>query len=85
MDISLPSVKFGKYIAIKLIAVICDGPTRPDVRYIVNHNGETRCDRCFMVGRRLDGKRISPNGKCTLRTDDNLVDSTSRPLRCENA
>uniref|UniRef100_A0A3Q0KUN2 Calcium-transporting atpase sarcoplasmic/endoplasmic reticulum type (Calcium pump),putative n=1 Tax=Schistosoma mansoni TaxID=6183 RepID=A0A3Q0KUN2_SCHMA len=68
-DMGPLSVKFNKYIAIKLTEVICDAPARSDVRYTVNHNGKAGCDRCVVNGRRLDGKMIFPNGEYTLRTD----------------
>ncbi|XP_018647961.1 hypothetical protein Smp_101840 [Schistosoma mansoni] len=61
-ETGLLSVRFNKYIAIKLTAVICDAPARPDVRYTVDHNGKAGCDRCVVNGRRLDGKMTFPNG-----------------------
>lgn len=73
---SLFSIKFNKYIAVKLSAVICDAPARSDVRYTVNHNGKAGCDRCIVVGRRLDGKMASPNGGYMLRTDDSFCRQT---------
>ncbi|VDP78248.1 unnamed protein product [Schistosoma mattheei] len=38
-DVGLFSVKFNKYIAIRLAAVMCDSPARSSVRYTANHNG----------------------------------------------
>ncbi|CAH8556974.1 unnamed protein product [Schistosoma intercalatum] len=69
-DVGLFSVKFNKCIAIRLAAVICDAPARSSVRYTVNHNGKAGCDRCTVLGRRLEGKTTFPNGVHTLRTDD---------------
>ncbi|VDP80118.1 unnamed protein product [Schistosoma mattheei] len=69
-DVCLFSVKFNKFIAIRLAAVICDAPARSSVRYTVNHNGKAGCDRCTIIGRRLEGKTTLPTGVYTLRTDD---------------
>ncbi|CAH8557459.1 unnamed protein product [Schistosoma margrebowiei] len=69
-DVGLFSVKFNKCIAIRLAAVICDAPARSSVRYTVNHNGKAGCDRCTVLGRRLEGKTTFANGVYTLRTDD---------------
>ncbi|VDP28686.1 unnamed protein product [Schistosoma margrebowiei] len=57
-DVGLFSVKFNKCIAIRLEAVICDAPARSSVRYTVNHNGKAGCDRCTVLGRRLEGPVI---------------------------
>uniref|UniRef100_A0A3Q0KTE6 DNA-directed RNA polymerase n=1 Tax=Schistosoma mansoni TaxID=6183 RepID=A0A3Q0KTE6_SCHMA len=75
-ETGLLSVRFNKYIAIKLTAVICDAPARSDVRYTVNHNGKAGCDRCVVDDRRLDGKMTFPNGEYTLRTDDSFRSQT---------
>ncbi|CAH8609413.1 unnamed protein product [Schistosoma rodhaini] len=75
-DMGLLSVRFNKYIAIKLTAVICDAPARSDVGCTVNHNGKAGCDRCVVNGRRLDGKMTFPNGEYTLRTDDSFRNQT---------
>ncbi|VDP64141.1 unnamed protein product [Schistosoma curassoni] len=64
-DMGLFSVKFNKYIGIRLAAVICDAPAPSSVRHTVNHNGKAGCDRCTVLGR-----RTFPNGVYTLRTDD---------------
>ncbi|VDP24712.1 unnamed protein product, partial [Schistosoma curassoni] len=69
-DVGLFSVKFNECIAITLAAVICDAPARSSVRHTVNHNGKAGCDRCIVVGRRLEGKTTFLNGVYTLRTDD---------------
>ncbi|VDO61626.1 unnamed protein product [Schistosoma margrebowiei] len=57
-DVGLFSVKFNKYIAIRLAAVICDPPARSSVRYTVNHNGNAGCDRCTVLARRLEGHKL---------------------------
>ncbi|CAH8673292.1 unnamed protein product [Schistosoma rodhaini] len=75
-ETGLLSVRFNKYIAIKLSAVICDAPARSDVRYTVNHNAKVGCDRCVVNGRRLDGTMTFPNGEYTLRTDDTFRNQT---------
>ncbi|VDP60750.1 unnamed protein product [Schistosoma mattheei] len=69
-DVGLFSVKFNKCISIRLAAVIYDAPARSSVRYTVNHNGKAGCDRCTVLGRRLEGKTTFPNGVYALRTDD---------------
>ncbi|VDP44907.1 unnamed protein product [Schistosoma mattheei] len=69
-DVGLFSVKFNKCIAIRLAAVIYDAPARSSVRYTVNHNSKAGCDRCTVLGRRLEGKTTFPIGVYTLRTDD---------------
>ncbi|XP_018648792.1 hypothetical protein Smp_138800 [Schistosoma mansoni] len=75
-DVDLLSVKFTKYIAISLYAVICDAPARSDVRYTVNHNGKVRCDRCTVFGGWLDEKTIFPNVEYTLLNDDSIRHQT---------
>ncbi|VDO62659.1 unnamed protein product [Schistosoma margrebowiei] len=72
-DVGLFSVKFNKCIAIRLAAVISDASTRSSVRYTVNHNGKAGCDRCTVIGRRLEGKTTFTNGVYTLRTDDTFL------------
>ncbi|VDP38149.1 unnamed protein product [Schistosoma margrebowiei] len=72
IDVGLFSVKFNKCIVIRLAAVICDVPARSSVRYTVNHNGKSGCNRCTVIERRLEEKTTFLNWVYTLRTDDNF-------------
>ncbi|CAH8292682.1 unnamed protein product [Schistosoma rodhaini] len=77
-ETGLLSVRFNKYIAIKLSAVICDAPARSDVRYTVNHNAKVGCDRCVVNGRRLDGTMTF---RCTDQSFPIVIYQRERP--CE--
>lgn len=66
-DLGVYSVKFNKYITIKLVIVICDAPVYSDVRCTVNHNRKLGYDM-YVVGRHLE--RWTFSSEHNLQSDD---------------
>lgn len=54
---------------IRLTAVIADAPARSFLKNIVGHNGYHSCERCQVVGQRIDNTTVFLESDCASRTD----------------
>ncbi|XP_018649253.1 hypothetical protein Smp_063550 [Schistosoma mansoni] len=55
IDVGLFCGNVKKYVAVKLVSVICEALARPNVRLPVNHSEQARCDRYVVFDRHLAG------------------------------
>ena len=62
----------GKHFQFKLKCFICDTPARSFLKCTLGHGGKEACERCEVVGERVERRTVYPCTEAVERTDESF-------------